>query len=373
MNGQMKITLLILLTLVSAGSVFFAPHVVVAVVMVVTGVAAVLFVAQQSQGDSQGPEARQLDQLVKLLAQKQNRYKPLDPSQSTTLSRKIDQTADEIVRIQQGDMQAIGEVVLLCDKVARGHLKCRTQTTPQNPQVYVMNKTVNHLIDELEQIFKEVNTTVQAYARGEFSRKIALPGIDGMMVETLNGVNALGDALKEMEQANDRQKEEIHENSTKLSDAIKTLQETTIRELEKIATGAADKITMASMRENELAANLTQLSHDAEQIKGILTVIGDIADQTNLLALNAAIEAARAGEHGRGFAVVADEVRKLAERTQRSLVEINTTISVIVQAIGDSSDAMTKNANDMGGLTREVESVKEKSAEIVTVMGAMTH
>ena len=112
-----------------------------------------------------------------------------------------------------------------------------------------------------------------------------------------------------------------------------------------------NEVELASQAETALAQKLEQMSHDAEQVKQILTVISDIADQTNLLALNAAIEAARAGEHGRGFAVVADEVRKLAERTQSSLTEINATINVIVQSIVDSSEEMGRNAKNIQRLS----------------------
>ncbi|WP_263833184.1 methyl-accepting chemotaxis protein [Sulfurospirillum oryzae] len=184
---------------------------------------------------------------------------------------------------------------------------------------------------------------------------------------------------------NAEQSTTIVENTIQEISTIKTfVQETAMlsEQMKKSITDAGQKLEdaknevislrnevgLASEAETALASKLEQMSSDAEQVKQILTVISDIADQTNLLALNAAIEAARAGEHGRGFAVVADEVRKLAERTQNSLTEINATINVIVQSIVDSSEQMGRNAKNIQRLSDVSTGVEETILGTTMVM-----
>ena len=172
---------------------------------------------------------------------------------------------------------------------------------------------------------------------------------------------------EEIKEALVHSKELAQNSKEQINVAYETLQSAT-NSIQKLAS----QVEESSHKEMEMADKINQLSQDASDVKNVLTVINDIAEQTNLLALNAAIEAARAGEHGRGFAVVADEVRQLAEKTQKSLSEINATINVIMQNIMEASSEMNQNAKDISSMTETSEGVLKEVEWVNTIMDEAT-
>ncbi|WP_242012264.1 methyl-accepting chemotaxis protein [Pseudodesulfovibrio cashew] len=137
----------------------------------------------------------------------------------------------------------------------------------------------------------------------------------------------------------------------------------------EVVTRTLDSISSVSGNSQSLAERVTGLGAQAEGVGKIMGVINDIADQTNLLALNAAIEAARAGEAGRGFAVVADEVRKLAEKT----MDATRDVGVAIDGIQEQVSLTVKGVQEMTGLADEAASLAQQSGqaldEIVTIAG----
>lgn len=178
------------------------------------------------------------------------------------------------------------------------------------------------------------------------------------VVEQAHQIEMSFDLMKHIEQNLDESKRlamnTVDDNSTSFS---------VLEAMSFSLNDVVQKINDASENEQEMAQQVQSVVSQTNQIKSILAMIKEIADQTNLLALNAAIEAARAGEHGRGFSVVADEVRKLAERTQKSLAEIDVTISVIVQGVTQLSDHMAHNAHNIHDISNSACKVEEETQE----------
>ncbi|MDA0147162.1 methyl-accepting chemotaxis protein [Vibrio sp. LaRot3] len=134
----------------------------------------------------------------------------------------------------------------------------------------------------------------------------------------------------------------------------------------QVTTETSDVINKLGQDIEVVAETITELKNETGNVANVLNVIRDIAEQTNLLALNAAIEAARAGEQGRGFAVVADEVRSLASRTQNSIEEINTTISKLQTVAETAVDSMVQSQNQTQGAIEMATKARDSLSSILS-------
>lgn len=260
--------------------------------------------------------------------------------------------------ISQAIAKPLSRVVTLVSKVADGDLRENVNIDTKD-EIGMLAKAIDAMVLNLRQIVGNILSNSESLAAASQQISASSEEIASGNANQATSAQTISELFKELSSA-------IHSVARNTEQASE-LSDTTM----KVARDGSEVIQSSMDSMNAVSGKMSRLEEDSQKIGDIIEVIEDIADQTNLLALNAAIEAARAGEQGRGFAVVADEVRKLAERSSEATKQITGIIKGMqentkqsVTAVQESADLSRKTGESFKHIANMVNDAGQKVTEI---------